>query len=319
MNVNFQRILEYEDVFQDEPIDIEYTLKKYNREIIIRFICVLGHSFGNAFLRSSTFFSSISNKHIQYLNKKVTHALKKIGVDDICYSTLKTSLELLRITFSIPSIEYSNIGLKEDFEYDMFRVVLKLNQKVFSFKCADTLKLDELVYFNQFATNDTNNLSIDSVFQVQCYYSYELFSFLEQFHSNILSDLLRHWNISNYNHYLITIYSIYLLCLKQQQKTPKGYWLLDFDKIQIQEGLLCPQVINNLSIDINEIIPSANENIKQRTDNIDYRTFRSRPLIRLSDNKYYVYNLQLLIERTYNSLFFDLKSVWKGNGFTNFF
>lgn len=319
MEIKVQKVLEYEDVFPGEPFNIEDTLKKYNRELIVRCVCVLGHSYRNAYWRSSRFFSSISNNHIRQLNERVILALKKLGVEDICYSTIKTSLELLRITFSISPNAFNNTGLDEDFEYDMFRVILKVNSKVFFHKHDDSLLPDELIYFNQFATNDTNFAQLHSIFRTQCYYTSEMFGFLEQYYPDVLSSLLKYWNITDYRKYILTIYSIFFICHTQQQKSPRGYWLLDFDEIKIQKGFFCPQVARNLSIDINEIIPYSNEDTIQGADNIDYKTFRSRPLIRLSENKYYIYNLQLLIERSYNSLFFDLKQIWNGTGFSDFF
>lgn len=319
MEIKIQKILEYDDVFQGEPIDVEQVLKKYSREKIVKVVCVLGHSFGNAFLKSSTFFSSISENRVQQLNDKVSSALQKLGVGDICYSTTKTSLELLRIAFSIPPSEYSNNGLEEDLEYDMFRVVLMLNQKLFFYKNDGTLELDELIYFNQFATNDTNSTPLHSIFRMQSYYASELFDFLDQHYPTILSNLLKYWDLTDYRQYLLTLYSIFSLCFVQQQKNPQGYWLLDFNRIPIQEGLYYSQVTDKIAIDINEVILYSKEDTEARVDNIDYRMFRAKPLIRVSDNTYYVYNLQLLLERTYNSLFFDLKNVWKGCGFTDFF
>lgn len=319
MEIEIRKILEYEDVFKDEPINIEDVLKKYSREVIIKGVCVLGHSYGNAFWRRTPFFSSNINIHYQYIEEHVTNALNKYCVDDICYSTIKTSLELLRIAFSIPYEAYSNTGLKEDFEYDMFRILLKLNQKLFSYVNEGTLEFDELVYFNQFVTNDTNTTQLNSIFRTQSYYASELFDFLGSYHPSTLSKLLKYWDITDYRQYLLTIYSIFSICYNQQQKNNKGYWLLDFNKIQIQEGLFNPQVAEKLSVNIDEDISYSNKGISKQSDNNDYRTFRSRPLIRVSKNIYYVYNLQLLVERTYNSLFFDLKNVWEGNGFIDFF
>lgn len=319
MELKIQKILEYDDIFHDEPIDIKEILKKYSREKIVIVVCVLGHSYGNAFLKSSTFFSSISGKYTQQLNEKVSSALQKLGFDDICYSTIKTSLELLRIAFYIPPNEYSNTGNEEDFEYDLFRVILMINQILFSYKKDGELELDELIFFNQYATNDTNYSQLHSLFRTQSYCTSELFDFLELYNPQIYSELLKYWDITDYRHYLRTIYSIFSICYAQQQKSPKGYWLLDFNKIPIQKGLFYPQIADKLAIDINEVIPYSNKDTDQRDDNIDYRTFRAKPLIRVSNNTYYVYNLQLLIERTYNSMFFDLKNVWNGDGFSNFF
>lgn len=56
MEIVLQKILEYDDLFKDEPINIEVVLKKYSRELIVQGVCVLGHSYENAFLHSTTFF-----------------------------------------------------------------------------------------------------------------------------------------------------------------------------------------------------------------------------------------------------------------------
>ena len=194
-----------------------------------------------------------------------------------------------------------------------------INQIIFSYKNDGKLELDELVYFNQYATNDTNYSALHSIFRTQSYYASELFDFLEQYNPVILSELLKKWGVTDYRHYLLTIYSIFSICHDQQQKNPNGCWILDFNKTHIQKGLFYTQIADKLAIDINEVFPYSSKDTNQRDDNIDYRTFRSKPLIRVSNNIYYVYNLQLTIERTYNSLFFDLKNVWKGGGFSNFF
>ena len=319
MEIMFQKILEYDDVFKDEPINIEDILKKYSRELIVKGVCVLGHSYENSFLRSIPFFSEISKKHIQQLNTRVSLSLKKLGVDDICFTTTKTSLELLRVTFSIPPNEFNHTGADEDFEYDMFKVLLWINQKLFSYTNKRHVELDELVYFNTFATNDTNYAQLHSIFRTQTFYANELFVFLEQHHPAVLNRLLDYWCITDYRQYILTIYSIFTLCTNKQQKNPRGLWSLDFNRIQIQDGLFHQHIADILALDIDEVIPYSNEDNDRREDNVDYRTFRAKPLIRVSDKTYYVYNLQLLLERTYNSLFFDIKNVWEGDGFSNFY
>lgn len=39
----------------------------------------------------------------------------------------------MRVAFSIPVQEYKNEGQKEDFEYDLFRSVLMLNENLMAF------------------------------------------------------------------------------------------------------------------------------------------------------------------------------------------
>lgn len=67
------------------------------------------------------------------------------------------------------------------------------------------------------------------------------------------------------------------------------------------------------------MIPYINENNKNRDNNVDFRIFRSHPLVKISESEYFIYNLPLLCERLYNSMFFDLKEYWSNGDFFQFY
>lgn len=63
----------------------------------------------------------------------------------------------MRVAFSIPVQEYKNEGQKEDFEYDLFRSVLMLNENLMVFSHAGQLDLATLLFANHYVQNDIIN------------------------------------------------------------------------------------------------------------------------------------------------------------------
>ncbi len=139
MIITIEKILEFHDLFtKQKELNITTVLKKYSREYLVRSGHVLSNNFGVAFIPDpdNTFFSDISRRHIDDLNKRIEKHFKESGIKQVCYSTMKTALELMRIIFSIPVAEYRNDGNVEDFEYDLFRVVIQINENLMKYSSA---------------------------------------------------------------------------------------------------------------------------------------------------------------------------------------
>lgn len=109
----------------------------------------------------------------------------------------------------------------------------------------------------------------------------------------------------------MTVFGLVALYISEQRQGHKGCPYLVVE----DEGLLSKELCDYLSLDINATYPYDSNEVNDRDCNIDYRIFRSHPLVKNDQGKYYIYNLPLLCERLYNSLFFDLKSQYKGNFF----
>ena len=60
----------------------------------------------------------------------------------------------MRVAFSIPIQEYRNDGKIEDFEYDIFRSVLMLNERLMYFSHTDQLDLATLLFSCNYVQND---------------------------------------------------------------------------------------------------------------------------------------------------------------------
>lgn len=93
---------------------------------------------------------------------------------------------------------------------------------------------------------------------------------------------------------------------------PKAIWELecifsnhvgeiDFGRIKMPDEVITKKVAVASAIDLNEIIP--------KKENRDFTRFRSRPLIRLDENRFFLFNHNLWIEHMYNSLYFDFREI----------
>lgn len=117
--------------------------------------------------------------------------------------------------------------------------------------------------------------------------------------------------ITKMSDYAKTWLALVALDFEYQKKQEKGCPVIDLNRLQDVDGTLNVPVLDFLSINLNEHISYRNAEIKSRDGNVDYRIFRSRPLIKISDKKYIIYSFPILVERLYNSLFFDLKDSFK--------
>ena len=316
MNITIEKILEFHDLFPEEKeIDISSVLKKYNKEYLVLSSNILSHNYGRAYIpdKNNTFFSSHSEKHLEHLNNRFEQLTKKSGQKIFCYCTTKTSLELMRIIFSIPINEYKNDGDIEDFEYDLFRVILQINENLMSFNSTNEQNLATFSFLNFFIMNDISGQDARGVFIRQVQYYSILSEFIETYPAcdKAKEIFYKSAGITKMSDYAKTWLALIVLDFEYQKKQEKGCPVIDLNRLQDVDGTLNIAVLDFLSINLNEHIPYNNTKIKNRDNNVDYRVFRSRPLIKIDDNKYIIYCFPILVERLYNSLFFDLKDSFK--------
>lgn len=312
-----EKVLEYSDVFPDKKeLDVFSVLKRYNRELLIKIVNVLGMNYGNAFMPDTTLFSEISYKRVQELKGRIELYAPHLKNNRFCYCTQRTILELLRYIFSIPVDEYLDNGKKEDLEYDIFRIILQLNENLMNFFVKKDLEsLSIMTYFMRYVLNDVTDTDRKSTCQTQLLYFLKLKEFLEkEENKDLYFNLCKKIGIKSLDEYLITVFNLIQLYIKEQEKKRKGCPYLNIE----DNKLLSISVCNYLALDIKETYQYNNEKVNDRDSNIDYRIFRSHPLIKDGEGKYYLYNLPLLCERLYNSLFFDIKDLYKGNLFITY-
>lgn len=314
MKYKIDKILEFDDLFPNEEFEVNTILRKYSKEKIVRIVNCLGMNFGNAYIPDpmNTFFTEVSKKYVTLLNSLIGNYLKAHDIHRVCYCTLRTILELLRYAFSIPLAQYSNIANDEDLEFDMFRVLLYINQDLMDFSSENNDDSSKLIFLHNYVLNDVTNGRWDITYQAQTYYFECLSSFLNENETGIqLKDaFVKEAKFISFEQYIQTLVALIFLYISKKKENLKGCPILYLDKIKDETGFLHKEVCDYLSIDISKEISYSSKDDYNRNNNVDYREFRAHPLIKVAKNEYIIYNLQLLCERIYNSLFFDLKSVW---------
>lgn len=320
--LKIRRIIEYRDFFVNEnPIDISTTLKRFSRNTLVRMAAILSLHYGNMCFpdNQNTLFSDSSKKHIPYLNSLFQRYYKKTGLKQgqkVELLTYRTSLELWRQIFAIPADEFTDEVAETDVEYILFKVVLAINEKIVSFtENKDHYKLDELIYLNFFLTNDSNSYDYKAILQPQLYYFHQLINFIPK--NEVLQKatevLFERWGIESWQQYYTTIFIIASETDGYIKKKANGLPIITTEWIELNRKFLSQSLVDSLYIDEDEYIPYNEEDAVKKELNIDYRRFRSKPLVKLRDGSgYVVINNQLICERLYNSLYFDFSPLING-------
>lgn len=322
-NIELRRIVEYKQFFEDEqPIDIDTVLRQYDRSVLIRMAIVLSCHYGNMSFpdNNRTLFSSESQKYIKELNERFERFYLRNDIPRgtrVEISTFRTALELWRHIFSIKAEEYEGTIKAEDEEYNLFKVLLTLNEQIVEFTHSEKdYRLDELLFLNQFVTNDTNNFDYKQAIQPQLYYVYNLAQLCEQ--NDVMHKasevLFARWGITSWKQYVATLMYLANQTEEYRKSQRGGVPIIQLHRIKLNDetGLFSETLVDALSIDEDEYIPyedSENKSIQ----NIDYRIFRSKPFVRFKNKcDYAVINNQLLCERIFNSLYFDFLPLING-------
>lgn len=322
--LEFRKVVEYSSFFVgEESIDIGETLKQYNRNMLIRMAVVLSHHYGNMSMPNDlhTLFSDSSKKHKSYLNKLFADYYKreKLGENQkVEVLTYRTSLELWRRIFSLRVEEYRNDIDEESIELMLFKVILTINEKLVSFKeKKEQYRLDELLFLSGFLTNDNNHYDFRAIIQPQMYYFQQLVDFIpsNEVLTKATEKLFFGWGIKSWQPYYTTIICIASETDKYIKNNWSGVPIISPKWISNNQenGFLSASLIECLSIEEDAYLPFDDEDVESKALNVDYRYFRSKPLVKLRDGSgYVVINNQLLCERLFNSLYFDFNPLING-------
>ena len=326
MTLRIETILEFSTIFSKEEFEgfqIDNILKKYSREMLIKAINVLSKNYGNAYIPDShnPFFSKVvSPVLLNDLEERINKYLRKKHRKKVCYCTRRTILELMRRVFEIPPTDFNNSGTPNCFEYDLFRIILFLNEVLMKFNSyyeSDTDNFQALIYLSNYVHNDLINIEYKRVLLTQIYFFNCLSRFLEEHEEakDLKNRILDKLKIDNLDEFLYTVTS--LVAFYVENKSSQMVCLDTNKAFRFNEG-----ICDFLSIGKNDVYLSTihDENERNKRNlNLDYRVFRAHPLIKMEEGCYIIFSLPILCERLYNGFVFDLMDVFAGKDFFSFY
>lgn len=322
--LHLYKVVTFSEFFVGETIDISTSLTRFSREMLVDAVSVLSMNFGNAYLQNPEvpFFSDTSKKYYEktielnriYLAKNATRG----GRDFYC--TYRTILQLMRYVFSIPYNEYRNEIKLEDFEYELFRLLLAINEVLYNDR-SDTTDPASMMFYLQYAINGSNYNELADSIRAQAYYCSMLFAFLEKSpkSGDLYGKFLDYYGIQHWHEYVSTILGILShlqLCSKKKVKNNPKFSLKEMPPILAKQ--LSSSVLKRISIGMEEYIAFDAIDKTDRNNNVDFRRFRECPLIIDAAGYYHPLNSEMICELLYNSLYFVLSKLY-GRDFNSFY
>lgn len=121
----------------------------------------------------------------------------------------------------------------------------------------------------------------------------------DPFLSPLVQDFCNYYGIKEWWIYPKAIWSVFGM-------TRGKAGIVKVGNIAMKEAAQYISVIDKSSIPCSRIIP--------KKENVDYTAFRAKPLVKIAEDEYVVFNFQLLIERIYSGLYFDFKALAEARG-----
>lgn len=304
------QILEYSVLFgtNDKP-SIEALISIIPREMLIKVAGLLYNSYCNAKIdKLDDFFADneenkaiIFDKLKQYESSNPDHPI-------LVWTTAETPLQLLRYGFACPFKKIKNIKISEkEIAMVIFKIILILNEKSTKYNIEDRDKSRENMVF-LLSIKNINMHSPESRWRkerciMQLQMSVNFFEYLsnEAKYSDIFSSFLTKYSCQTWMEYIRSVFGL---------TTMTNYEAAQISTDLINESkLINPNILDTLSILYNENIEFSSNGPSDRKGNTDYKTFRDRPIIKMSNGDYYVFSWEFMIDKLYNSLYFDMKNL----------
>lgn len=318
---NLQLLIGYSALFPNKTLDIKNEILHFSREMLIKMIFVLGRNYRMckiSDMKDKPFFSYLSSLSKERMERIVKYiADNNTSPEKVSYACNRTFLEFLKLVFGVKSEQCTT--KYEDYvaEVKLFDLLLAINeQKVTCFNPSKKHPDDfaRIMYANLYAANEFTNFNETLNFSEQMYYAHTFFEFITSRNEyvNIYNKFLERFKIEKWEEYYRTITMLGAMAYKN------GEGVINL-KQNDPNHLLNKNILETISIGENEYIEIDD---KTNNENRDFVKFRSCPLIRLKDGSYMLYNKQLIIDRLYNSIYFDLlpyKLKYKDKNFNQFY
>ena len=303
-----KQLLEYHVFFGDNAKDesIEDIVKQIPREMLFNFVGVLNNIYGNATLdKLNLFFSSESINNRRIVFSRVVDLRKNNPQRDFLFSSNMTCMEVMRYAFAYSPVDVSFSMNEEQGEMLFFKLLLLINEKVVAYKEIENNSVAKMCFILSFINPVMKAESVQDVrnraaFQMElAIHFFEMISKGEEL-SQLYQLFLDSHHIICWEDYIITIYGI---LAAGQFKSGRIERDLNIDV----DRLLTKDVLESISLPYNMVINYSAIDKDDRCSNSDYRMLRDKPIIKFRNGDFFIYNMEFMLDRLFNSLYFEFK------------
>lgn len=307
--------LTYQKLYKEKPnIDeLNSSLAKLDKQMLLKCTLTLLHNADswsniNEFI---THFFSKENKNFAY---NVLHRYDEIiseiyttsngFIPQVRILTKHSCLELLRIIFSV-NFTGDNLSDNATFQLVIFDWLLVINDMTtptpnIPENIDESMKEAYNALLNMSSYNDFTNIDATANFILQCYKSRLLFDFLDSQDNlrRIKEMYLKEMGCKCWEEYIFVLAKLFII--DYQNKSSTTLIVLDENHPSFHHD---KRILDQFAL-------SSSDKISY-DENVDFISFRDKPLIQFEKNTYWIIDEHFLANRFYRSLFFGIK---KQNG-----
>lgn len=305
-----KQLLEYNIFFGDDAdnISIVDIVKQIPREMLFNFVGVLNNIYGDATLdKLDLFFSSKSINNRQAVFYRVMELRKEKPQRDFLFCSDATCMEIMRYAFAYSPTNGKFAIDEEKGEMLFFKLLLLINEKVVKYKQIKKNSVSKMCFILSFInpvirTDCVQDVRNRTAYQMELAVNFfELISKREEY-TQLYQMFLDNHHINCWEDYIITIYGILAAGQFKSGRIKKDL-NIDIDR------LLTKEVMESISLPYDTRINYSATDKDDRYSNSDYRMLRDKPIIKMSNGDFFIYNIEFLIDRLFNSLYFEFKSI----------
>lgn len=306
------QIVEYDALFGEEnrPFIVD-ILQVVPRDKVIRLASILAEFYERAGEEKlEYFFSPHSYRNRVLVGTLIEKYKQKLSADQTYYWTSpEIPQQLLRHAFAIPTETINKKELsEEDAELLIFKAILLLNQEQAKYKIREEMMTAYNMSFLLSVLNkdmhgeDEKAIKDRSIMQL--YFSVQFFLMLESQveYKPFLEAFKEKYRINDWNEYIRSVFA--LLAINQYKPT-----IIPGDLRNDKNHLVNKVVLDKISLPWDDYVKFYSDGPEDREGNTDYKKFRAKPLIRLKNGDYAFISWEFVVDRLFNSLYFDFKEL----------
>lgn len=304
-----KQLLEYHVFFgEDAPNEgVDDIVKQIPREMLFIFVGILNNIYGEATLdKLDLFFSSKSKNNRRFVFRRVLELRKDNPQRDFLFSSDITCTEIMRFAFAYSPVNRGLAIDEEQGEMLFFKLLLLINEKVVAYKQIENNSVPKMCFILSFINPVIQTESVQDIRDRTAYQMKMAVNFFKMIskreeYKHLYHLFLDNHHINYWEDYVITIYGI-LAAGQFKSGRIKNDLNIDVDHLLTQE------VLESISIQYDTIINYSAIEKDDRRSNSDYRMLRDKPIVKFGNGDFFIYNIEFMLDKLFNSLYFEFKS-----------